>query len=435
MGSATCPCQAQAITSVPGLQLHLCISQLAKLLLLRNDRVLDDSIKLQDLESQLKEKEKQEAKANASVKTIKESINTEQKKKNQLEKNLKDDSKILQEKEQELNKVKLLFESLKKDDAKDNEAFALSQRKFEAISAGMEVNEDGEAETLQEQLMNAKQEAARACTESNQASTQLTFCQSRLEEKQKELGSNSTDYEKDKIDLNNREQEVNILEVNIKKLKFSEEQMNKLLEKRRILHQEIRGLQEKIENFDAHKPYTKFRYSEPEPNFNKHCVKGVVCRLITCSDSDTCIALETAAGGRLYNVVVDSEVTSKKLLQKGNLQQRTTFIPLNKIRANKMNNDVIRLAQELVGKENCRPALSLIEYDKELQTAMEFIFGNVFICKDMNVAKQVTFHDHIRRKCVTLDGDVTDPSGTLCGGAPQKGGSLLLQLSDIQQYE
>lgn len=88
-----------------------------------------------------------------------------------------------------------------------------------------------------------------------------------------------------------------------------------------------------------------------------------------------------------------------------------------------------------MGEENCKPALSLIKYNKELQNAMEYIFGNVFICKDMNVAKTVTFHNRILKKCVTLDGDITDPSGTLSGGAPQKGPSVLLQLSEIQQYE
>lgn len=66
---------------------------------------------------------------------------------------------------------------------------------------------------------------------------------------------------------------------------------------------------------------------------------------------------------------------------------------------------------------------------------MEFIFGNVFICKDMNVAKTITFNDRIKKKCVTLDGDVTDPSGILSGGAPQKGPSVLMQLAEIQKYE
>lgn len=66
---------------------------------------------------------------------------------------------------------------------------------------------------------------------------------------------------------------------------------------------------------------------------------------------------------------------------------------------------------------------------------MEFIFGNVFICKDISIARQVAFHDRIKRKCVTLDGDVVDPAGILSGGAPQKGGSVLKQLDEIKQAE
>lgn len=88
-----------------------------------------------------------------------------------------------------------------------------------------------------------------------------------------------------------------------------------------------------------------------------------------------------------------------------------------------------------MGKENVQPALSLLNYDKHLQPAMEYIFGNVFICKDLNVARQITFHDRIRRRCVTLEGDVTDPSGTLSGGARQKTASVLLQLVEITEYE
>lgn len=161
----------------------------------------------------MKEKEKQEAKTNAFIKAIKDNINTEQKNKTQLKKNLVDDGKILHVKEDELNKVKSLFESLKESDVKDNEAFALSQRKFEVISAGMEVNEDGEAETLQEQLMHAKAESIKASTESKEALMKLTFCQSQLNEKQKEIGPNSIDYEKEKMNFNNKQQEINILEV------------------------------------------------------------------------------------------------------------------------------------------------------------------------------------------------------------------------------
>jgi hypothetical protein len=63
-----------------------------------------------------------------------------------------------------------------------------------------------------------------------------------------------------------------------------------------------------------------------------------------------------------------------------------------------------------------KPALSLIEYNPQIHPAMQWVFGQTFICKDMETAKKVTFHERILKKSVTLDGDVFDPSGTLSGG-------------------
>ncbi len=37
------------------------------------------------------------------------------------------------------------------------------------------------------------------------------------------------------------------------------------------------------------------------------------------------------AGNKLFQVVVDDELTAKALLQKGSLRRRVTIIPLNKI--------------------------------------------------------------------------------------------------------
>lgn len=56
--------------------------------------------------------------------------------------------------EEKLEKVKNLFEELKGNDTNAKEALAACQRKFEALSAGMEVNDEGETQTLQEQLMS-----------------------------------------------------------------------------------------------------------------------------------------------------------------------------------------------------------------------------------------------------------------------------------------
>ena len=69
-----------------------------------------------------------------------------------------------------------------------------------------------------------------------------------------------------------------------------------------------------------------------------------------------------------------------------------------------------------VGKGNVHSALSLVTYNPTLQKAMEFVFGNVLICKDMDTAKKVAFDPSVMKKCVTLEGESFDPAGTLTGG-------------------
>ena len=53
-------------------------------------------------------------------------------------------------------------------------------------------------------------------------------------------------------------------------------------------------------------------------------------------DYNKSTALEVAAGGKLYNVVVENEIVGKDLLQNGRLKKRVTIIPLNKINAYKI---------------------------------------------------------------------------------------------------
>lgn len=138
----------------------------------------------------------------------------------------------------------------------------------------------------------------------------------------------------------------------------------------------------------------------------------------------------------MYNVITDTEATGKLLLQKGNLRQRVTIVPLNKIAARApIHQSTIDHAQRMVGKENVRSALSCIEYAEELEPAMNFTFGNVLICRDMNVARKLAYDRQIARKCVTLEGDVCDPGGVMSGGSAPKTGSVLLRLNEIKPVQ
>lgn len=97
-----------------------------------------------------------------------------------------------------------MYEKLKHDDEADAEAFVASQKKCEALSAGMEINEDGKAETLMEQLMNARSTAAQAQTEHQQATMQLKHCTEQLKKKEMEFAASNADtgeYKKKIVDV------------------------------------------------------------------------------------------------------------------------------------------------------------------------------------------------------------------------------------------
>ncbi|NWT84464.1 SMC2 protein, partial [Lanius ludovicianus] len=195
-----------------------------------------------------------------------------------------------------------------------------------------------------------------------------------------------------------------------------EEKEEALLAKKKALISDISCLRERSESLMAKFPHLQFTYKHPEKNWNLNHVKGPVVSLFTVKDLSNAKALEAVGGGKLYNIIVDTEVTGKKLLEKGELKHRYTIIPLNKISARCVQEDTVKLAQSLAGRANLHLALSLIVYESELQKAMEYVFGTTLVCNNMDNAKKVTFDKRIMTRSVTLDGDVFDPQGTLHGG-------------------
>lgn len=67
---------------------------------------------------------------------------------------VKDDETALKSKENEMSGANEMFQKLKDSETVDKTAFIKAQNKFEAINAGMEIGDDGEASTLQEQLIS-----------------------------------------------------------------------------------------------------------------------------------------------------------------------------------------------------------------------------------------------------------------------------------------
>ncbi|XP_073520196.1 structural maintenance of chromosomes protein 2 isoform X2 [Phyllobates terribilis] len=387
---------------------------------------------LRTLEEGLVEAQRADTKAQSALDLKKQNLKSEEKKRKEVVKSMEEDAKALTNKEKEIKKITDSFSILQETSQKDTEAFTAAQQHFNAVSAGLSSNEDGEEATLAGQMMTCKNDISKAETEAKQAQLKLKHAQQELKTKQAEVKKMDSGYKKDNEKFEAVKKSKEKLEEEIKKLNYEDGKEEKLLEKRRELSRNVGRLRETYESLMARYSSLHFEYRDPEKNWDKSRVKGLIASLISVKDVSTATALEVVAGGRLYNVVVDTEVTGKKLLEKGELKRRLTIIPLNKISARRIGDDTIKVAKNLVGADNVNLALTLVEYESELQKAMEYVFGTTLVCDTLDHAKMVTFDKRVLTKTVTLDGDTFDPQGTLSGGARSQAPSMLSKVLEIK---
>ncbi|VVA10918.1 PREDICTED: structural maintenance of [Prunus dulcis] len=307
------------------------------------------------------------------------------------------------------------------------------EKEYQGILAGKSSGNDEKC--LEDQLGDAKIAVGSAETELKQLKTKISHCQRELKEKNNQLMSKREEAVAVERELTARKEDLANVKMAQESLPYKEGQMEALQKDRASELEQVQKLKDEMRNLSGQLANVDFTYRDPEKNFDRSKVKGVVARLIKVKDSSTMTALEVTAGGKLFNVVVDTESTGKQLLQNGNLRRRVTIIPLNKIQPYTVHHRVQHAAVKLVGKENAELALSLVGYDEELRSAMEFVFGSTFVCKTIDAAKEVAFNREIRTPSVTLEGDIFQPSGLLTGGSRKGGGDLLRQLHELAETE
>lgn len=109
---------------------------------------------LAELETELAAKSKAEAVANGAKKSATSELDTEKRKLKALQKSIATDTDALKTKEDRMKNVGGLFQSLKEADEADSKAFAEAQKRVQAVSTGLDTDEDGQASSLQEQLIS-----------------------------------------------------------------------------------------------------------------------------------------------------------------------------------------------------------------------------------------------------------------------------------------
>ncbi|MGI0487767.1 chromosome segregation protein SMC [Pantanalinema rosaneae CENA516] len=139
------------------------------------------------------------------------------------------------------------------------------------------------------------------------------------------------------------------------------------------------------------------------------------------------LALETAAGARLGNLVVEDDAIAAAAIEilKQRRAGRATFLPLNKIQAGRIPND--SRIQSLNGCVDY--AIHLIEYEPRYQDVFAYVFGNTVVFENLNAARR-----HLGQyRIVTLDGELLESSGAMTGGSFSQRQSLHFGTADASE--
>ncbi len=127
-------------------------------------------------------------------------------------------------------------------------------------------------------------------------------------------------------------------------------------------------------------------------------------------------ALATAAGNRLWAIVVDTDETAVKCIKylKDNRLGSATFFPLSNLTSKAIDDRQNYLATQN-GAVNF--AINLVSFETKFAKVFQQVFGSTLIVETVDDARNIGIG---RERMVTLDGDVFDKSGVIRGGYKQR---------------
>ena len=161
-------------------------------------------------------------------------------------------------------------------------------------------------------------------------------------------------------------------------------------------------------------------------------IRGVVADIVHVQ-KDYEVAIETALGGSIQNIVTDNEQTAKRMIGflKKNRYGRATFLPLSNIsgRGGLAQKDVLR-EPGVVGTAN-----TLVEADAEYSELVMYLLGRVLVVDNIDHAIAIGKKYRHSLRMVTIEGESLSPGGSMTGGAFKNNSNLLGRRREIEELE
>ena len=213
----------------------------------------------------------------------------------------------------------------------------------------------------------------------------------------------------------------NQLKQKIKDLEFKQFELNKELQRKHQAYSGEKGGIEMLKDFsDNYKGYqASVQYlmqdSKRDRELASH-ISGVVANLIKV-EPRLQLAIETALGGRLQNIVTENEEDVKYLINylKINDYGKATFLPVSSMKPHGIDRAEVLSEQGVLGV-----ASDLVSFDRHYSNVFESLLGGIVIVDNFDNAVKLSRKYRYCHRMVTLTGERVSNDGSLEGGSVRK---------------
>ena len=159
---------------------------------------------------------------------------------------------------------------------------------------------------------------------------------------------------------------------------------------------------------------------------------GVVADIIKV-DKEYEIAVETALGGNIQNIVTDNEETAKRMITflKKNKFGRATFLPLTSMHGS----GGIRQQEALREPGVIGLANTLVHVEERFEGLADQLLGRTIVVDQIDHGIAIARKYRQSLRLVTLEGELINPGGSMTGGAFKNSSNLLSRRREIEEFE
>ena len=341
--------------------------------------------------------------------------------------------------EKEQNNIQTKLSAKKQEENEAREKLIQVQTKIATLSAAVEKNKS--------EIMDILNNRASTRAKIQKYDTMLE--QIELRKNQLELRKNETLAEKEEYEkaLEGFEAELKVVSSEIitltkenaeyeAKIKDIQTELSKQSEQFRIGQTAYHREQSRLESLkNITERYDGYGNSIRRVMDNRNSVPGligVVADLIKV-DKDYEIAIETALGGNIQNIVTTDEATAKQMIQflKQNKFGRATFLPLTSVKAH----GSIQKPEALNESGVIGTANTLVNTEAKYKELADSLLGRTLVVKTIDDGIRIARKYKQTLRIVTLEGELINPGGSMTGGAFKNSSNLLSRRREIEEFE